>query len=147
VESWGGLGVHTLLSVQRLFPQRFPNMVFASVGLVDSAEFKGPDPLGALERRVRGDLDRYTRFAESLGLYAEFRYALGTDVTEELERLCVDLMREFRRPVVFAGQLVFQRENLFTRSLHHETAFSIQRRLQFLGAQVVVLPVRVWDVG
>ena len=42
--------------------------------------------------------------------------------------MCLDLVKEFRRPVVFAGQLVFQRENLFTRTLHHETAFSIQRR-------------------
>ena len=50
--------------------------------------------------------------------------------------MCLDLIKEFRRPVVFAGQLVFQRENLFTRSLHHETAFSIQRRLQFRGVQV-----------
>ena len=47
--------------------------------------------------------------------------------------------------MVFAGQLVFQKENLFTRSLHHETAFSIQRRLQFRGVQVVILPIRVWD--
>jgi hypothetical protein len=47
--------------------------------------------------------------------------------------------------VVFAGQLVFQKENLFTRSLHHETAFSVQRRLQFRGVQVVILPIRVWD--
>lgn len=35
------------------------------------------------------------------------------------------LVRKFRQPVVFTGQLVFQRENLFTRSLHQETAFAI----------------------
>jgi hypothetical protein len=46
---------------------------------------------------------------------------------------------------VFAGQLVFQRENLFTRTLHSETAFSIQRRLQFSGVQVIILPIRVWE--
>jgi hypothetical protein len=46
---------------------------------------------------------------------------------------------------VFAGQLVFEKENVFTRSLHHETSFSIQRRLQFRGIQVVILPIRVWD--
>jgi len=83
--------------------------------------------------------------AERMGMYAEFRYALGTDLVLELENLCVDLVKEFRRPVVFAGQLVFQRENLFTRSLHHETAFSIQRRLQFRGVQVIILPIRVWE--
>jgi hypothetical protein len=46
---------------------------------------------------------------------------------------------------VFAGQLVFQRETVFTRTLHHETAFSIQRRLQFAGIQVIILPIRVWQ--
>ena len=59
--------------------------------------------------------------------------------------MCLDLVKEFRRPVVFAGQLVFERESLFTRSLHHETAFSIQRRLQFRGVQVIILPIRVWE--
>ena len=59
--------------------------------------------------------------------------------------MCLDLIKEFRRSVVFAGQLVFQRENLFTRTLHHETAFSIQRRLQFAGIQVIILPIRVWE--
>ena len=49
------------------------------------------------------------------------------------------------RPAVFAGQLVFERESLFTRTLHHGTAFSIQRRLQFNGIQVIVLPIRVWQ--
>ena len=47
--------------------------------------------------------------------------------------------------MVFAGQLVFQRENVLTRSLHHETAFSVQRRLQFAGIQVIILPIRVWE--
>jgi len=145
VESYDGLGVHTLLSVHRLLPGHYRNFVFVSVGLVDSAQFKGADELGALERKVSGDLQDYVRFAERLGTYAEYRYALGTDLVHELEHLCEDLVREFRRPVVFAGQLVFQRENLFTRTLHHHTAFAIQRRLQFRGIQVIVMPIRVWQ--
>ncbi len=56
-----------------------------------------------------------------------------------------DRQKEFRRSIVFAGQLVFQRETIFTRTLHHETAFSIQRRLQFAGIQVIILPIRVWQ--
>ena len=78
-----------------------------------------------------------------MGTYSEYRLAVGTDLIQELEGISLDLAKEFRRAVVFTGQLVFQRENLFTRSLHHETAFSIQRRLQFLGIQVVILPIRV----
>jgi len=145
VESYGGLGVHTLFSVQRLFPRHFRNLVFVTAGLVDSAQFKGVDELGALEAKVRSDLEQYVSLAERMGVYAEYRYTLGTDLVQELEDLCTDLVKEFRRPVVFAGQLVFQRENLFTRTLHHETAFSIQRRLQFAGIQVIVMPIRVWD--
>ena len=103
------------------------------------------DALGALVKRVRCDLDQYLRLAERMGFYAEHRHALGTDLIQELEAICVDLTREFRRPVVFTGQLVFERENLLSRTLHHETAFSIQRRLQFMGIQVIVLPIRVWE--
>jgi len=147
VESYSGLGIHTLLSVERLYPRHYRNMVFVSVGLVDSAQFKGADAVGALEDRVRADLERFVQLGESLGAYCEYRLALGTDLVQELESICVTLMREFRRPVVFAGQLVFERENLFTRALHHETAYSIQRRLQFQGLQVIVLPIRVWERG
>ena len=94
---------------------------------------------------MRGDLERYIQLAQRMGYYSEYRYTLGTDLIAELEGMCLDLIKEFRRPVVFAGQLVFQKESLFTRSLHHETAFSIQRRLQFMGVQVIILPIRVWE--
>jgi hypothetical protein len=145
VESYAGLGIHTLLSVQRLFPRHFKNFVFVSVGLVDSAKFKGVQDVEAFEAQVREDLLKYTSLAQRMGYYAEYRYTLGTDLIEELHNICTDLVREFRRPVVFAGQLVFQRENLFTRTLHSETSFSIQRRLQFAGVQVIILPIRVWE--
>ena len=145
VESYGGLGIHTLLSVHRMLPKHFKNFVFCSVGLVDSGQFKGVEDLEALENKVRQDLEQYVQLSMRMGFYAEYRYTLGTDLIQELEGMCLDLVKEFRKPVVFAGQLVFQRENLFTRSLHHETAFSIQRRLQFAGIQVIILPIRVWE--
>ena len=50
--------------------------------------FKGVDALGALEQRVRSDLEQYTQFARRLGQYAHSRYALGTDLVQELERGC-----------------------------------------------------------
>jgi hypothetical protein len=66
---------------------------------------------------------------------------------QELEGVCVDVAREFRRPVVFAGQLVFEREDLLTRTLHHQTVYSIQRRLEFAGIQMIILPIRVWGAA
>lgn len=114
---------------------------------MDSAQFKGVEELGALEEKVSADLAAYVGLAERLGLYAEDRYVLGTDLVDELEQVCVDVTKEFRRPIVFAGQLVFQREDLLTRSLHSQTATSIQRRLEFSGIQVIVLPIRVWETA
>jgi amino acid transporter len=145
VNGYDGLGIHTLLSIQRLFPRHFKNLVFASVGVMDSGQFKGADSVAALERTVREDLERYVDMGQRMGYYAEYRYTLGTDPIEELEGLCRTLVPEFRRITVFAGQLVFQRVNPLTRMLHQETAFAIQRRLQFAGIQVVILPIRVWE--
>ena len=145
VESYAGLGIHTLLTVQRMFPRHFKNMVFVSVGLVDSGQFKGTESVSELELKVRRDLEQYVELAQRMGYYAEYRFTIGTDLIEELEQICHDLQKEFRRSIVFAGQLVFQRETVFTRTLHHETAFSIQRRLQFAGIQVIILPIRVWQ--
>jgi len=147
VESYSGLGVHTFLWIHRLFPEQFKNFVFVSVGLVDSAQFKGVQELGALEGRVREDLEKYVHLAHRLGCYAEYRYALGTDVPLELEGICTALAGEFPSPTVFAGRLVFQRELLITRSLHDQTAHSLQRRLLFHGIPVIILPVRVWDIA
>jgi amino acid permease-like protein len=147
VESYSGLGVHTFLWIHRLFPEQFKNFVFVSIGLVDSAQFKGVHELGALEKRVREDLEKYVHLANRLGGYAEYRYALGTDAAQELEGICTALAGEFPSPTVFAGRLVFQRELLITRSLHDQTAASLQRRLLFYGIPVIILPVRVWDVA
>jgi amino acid transporter len=82
VESYAGLGIHTLLSVQRLFPRHFKNFVFVSVGLVDSAKFKGVQDVEKFEAQVREDLERYTSLAQRMGYYAEYRYTLGTDLIE-----------------------------------------------------------------
>jgi hypothetical protein len=145
VGRYDGLGVHTLLSVQRLLPRHFKNVVFVSAGVVDSGRFKGADSMHVLEEQVAHDLQEYVRLANRMGYYAEYRYALGTDTVEELDILCADLAHEFRGIAVFLGQLVFERENLFTRVLHQETAFAIQRRLQFRGLHSVILPIRVWE--
>jgi hypothetical protein len=94
---------------------------------------------------VRDDLAAYVRLASRLGFHAESRWALGTDLVNDLENLCSSVVSEREQAIVFTGQLVFQRENLLSRTLHHETSFAIQRRLQFRGIQVIILPIRVWE--
>ncbi len=69
--------------------------------------------------------------------------SIGTDPVDELEHLCVEVKQRFPRTIFFAGQLVFQKDTWFRRLLHNETAFSLQRRLQWDGVPMVILPTRV----
>jgi len=108
----------------------------------DSGRFKGTAEIENLKWSTEEMLQKYVDFVRHHGRYAEYAYALGTDTVDEVEKLCQGVAKTFRRTVFFAGKLVFSEENLLTRQLHNQAAFTIQRRLQFSGMQMVVLPVR-----
>ena len=143
VSGYGGLGVHALLTIQRLFPGYYKNVVFLSVGVVDSGHFKGKAEVDALIANTENGLRRYVEFARRLGLAAESRYRIGTDVVLDSEQLCQEVRREFPKGVVFLGKLVFAQEKFYYRFLHNDTAFAIQRKLQFSGLPTIVLPIRM----
>jgi amino acid transporter len=147
VRDFDGIGVHTLLTIPQLFPNHFKNIVFISVGLIDSSQFKGASEIENLRRQKEENLKSYVEFANCLGWYAEYRYSLSVDLLDELVTLCKDVGREFRRPVFFAGKLVFQEESLFTRILRNHTPFTLQQKLQFEGLQMIILPIRVFTSG
>ena len=143
VASYGGIGIHTLLNIFRAFPAHFKNVVFVSVGLVDSGEFKGEHAVAELQRRTQEMLDPYVTLAQGLGVAATSRMAVGTEVVETAEHLCLEVAREFPRSTFFAGKMIFQRETWYQGILHNETAFAIQKRLQWAGKTMVTMPVRV----
>ncbi len=143
VGSYAGLGIHSLLTVLRLFPGLYRNVVFVSVAVVDSATFKNVKEVEEVQARTQASLDRYVELARRLGLAATSRLALGTEVVDEAHALCASIAREFPRSLFFAGKLIFERETIFQRILHNESAFQLQRRLQFAGLNAMVLPVRV----
>jgi hypothetical protein len=110
---------------------------------VDSAHFKEKAEIERLLAHTELDLKRYVELANKLGLRADHRMTVGTDVVREAEELCQDIGRDYPRAVFFLGKLVFAHEKFFYRFLHNDTAFAIQRRLQFSGLQTVVLPIRM----
>jgi amino acid transporter len=143
VGGYSGLGVHTLLNAVRFVPNHFKNMIFISVGVVDSGNFKGVEELEGLQGFVESSLEKYVDLARRLGFPSISYMAVGTDVVDELEHLCRVVHRDFPKAVVFAGQLVFQRETWYGALLHNQTAYSLQRRLQWDGVPMVILPTRV----
>jgi amino acid transporter len=142
VGGYSGLGVHTTLAGMREFPAKFQNVVFLSVGVIDSNAFKSDGSLERLRERTDEGLDRYVALARRFGVPATRRSAIGTDVVSELERLCRDAAADYPLLTFFAGQLVFRRTRWLRSLLHNETAFALQRRLQEEGRTLVILPAR-----
>jgi len=143
VNGFNGLGLHTLFTAYRNFHGHFKNYVFLQAGVVDAGRFKGSQEVDALKLSIESDLKKYEELMRSHGYYAEGRYSLGTDVVDEVEKLAKEAGSRFPNHVLFAGQLVFPKESIFTRFLHNYTAFAIQKRLYYEGIPVVILPIRV----
>jgi hypothetical protein len=123
VESYNGLGIHSLLNIVKQFPGYFKQMVFVSVAVLDTGNFKGSGEVERLEENTKRELDHYVKLATNLGIPSH----------------------DFKQSVFFAAKLVFQKQKWYQRILHSETAYAIQNRLQFQGLSMVVLPVRVWN--
>jgi hypothetical protein len=113
------------------------------VGVVDSGAFKGVKELSHVHEKVEVDLGKYVELAKRLGWNSEYRVATGIDAVHELTKLCIDLARIYPRVVFFAGKLIWKREGWYQRILHNETAYQVQRRLQWKGLPMTVLPLRV----
>jgi hypothetical protein len=143
VTGFNGFGVHTLLSVVRSFPNLYKNFIFVSIGVADSGSFKGAGAAEALKKSTEESLKKYVDLARRLGISADYRMGFGTDVVDTAVQVCESTSEEFPRSTFFTGQLVFHRVRLFHKLLHNETAFAIQRRLQWNGLTTVILPIRV----
>ncbi|HMA80681.1 MAG TPA: APC family permease, partial [Candidatus Binatia bacterium] len=113
VRDFEGIAIHTLLNVQRLFPNHFKNIIFISVGVIDTGQFKGQREIESLKRKTEENLQSFVEYANCLGWYAESRYSLGVDLIQELVTLCESVAKEHPRTVFFSGKLVFQEENFF----------------------------------
>jgi len=143
VGGYNGFGVHTLLNIVRSFPGLYKNFIFISIAVVDQGIFKGEEGLDVLKISVQESLLKYVNLARKLGFAADWRMGVGTDVVDTSTDLCLETMQQFPRSTVFTGKLAFRVEKFYHRLLHNETAYAIQRRLQWSGVTNVILPIRM----
>ena len=113
------------------------------MAVIDSGSFKGAEEVNQLEESVKQGLEKYVELARKLGFAADYRMEMGTDVVESAMNLCKTIAAEYPRSTVFTGQITFRLEKFYHRMLHNETAFAIQRRLQWDGVTTVILPIRM----
>ncbi len=142
VTGYHGFGINTFYSINKNFPGIYENFIFVSIAVVDSGTFKGAAELEALSKSTKKSLEKYVDLAREMGFAADFRMDIGTDVVDMAVPLCQDIAQEFPNSTFFTGQIVFRHENPFQKILHNETAFAIQRRLQYSGITTVIMPVR-----
>lgn len=142
VSGFNGLGVHTVLSTLRFFPGLYKQFIFVSIAVVDSGHFKGREEISALQKQTDEDVEKYVNLTRRLGFPAEGVTDIGIEVVAEATEVCERVAKQYPKATIISGKLVFRQERMFNRLLHNETPTLIQRRLQWLGVPMVVLPIR-----
>jgi amino acid transporter len=143
VSQYGGIGIHSMLAIHKMVPSYFKNIIFVSVAIVDSGTFKGVEEMDALRANVDATLKRYVDLARRLGWNAGSATSTGIDPADEITKVCLELATQYPRIMFFAGKLLWQRESWWQRLLHNETAFQVERRLQWKGLPMTVIPLRI----
>jgi len=143
VNGFGGMGLHTLFSIQRLFPEMYKNYIFIQVGLVDSDVFKGVEEINKLRNYCIQDLNRYVAYMHKHGFNARYYFTIGVDVVEESINIAKEIIMSYPNTIFFAGQLVFPEDTFLNRWLHNYTAFAIQREFYLRGMPILILPIRL----
>ena len=138
-----GVGVHTLLWVQRMFPGHYKNFVFLSVGEVDAQSYGGEGALRTLRYAIENSLRFFVRYCHTHGIAAEYYVGYGTEPVEEFIKLADQVSEKYPNAVFFASKLIFPRTTFLTRWLHNRTPQELQERLHVKGRQMVLLPMRV----
>jgi amino acid transporter len=138
-----GGGLHALLWVLRMFPGHFKNFIFVNARTVDSHAYGGEGAVEQMRVEAEATLKYFVDFCQSHGMASSSYLGFGTDVVNEVIRLCEEINHEYPNSIFFTSKLIFETDNWLTRLLHNQAALAIQRRLHFDGLQMVILPMKV----
>ncbi len=143
VNAYSGLGIHTLLILLKTFPGQFKQVYFASVGVLDSGNFKGTEEVARLRADRQKTIDNSSCWpAPSASPPTANSPSAPIPWQSRPSSACASAQR-FPRSVFFAGKLLFEAEKWYYPLLHNETAYAITRRLQLQGIPMVVMPIRI----
>ncbi|NEX60568.1 APC family permease [Noviherbaspirillum galbum] len=143
VGSSRGGGLHALLWVQRMFPGHFRNFIFVNARTVDTHSYGGEGAVEQMRAEANATLKFFVDFCHSHNMASSAYLGFGTDVVDEVTKLCEDISQEYPNSIFFTSKLIFEHDNWFTRLLHNQAALAIQRRLHFESLQMVILPMKV----
>lgn len=137
------VGMHTLLSVMRLFPNQFKNYVFISAGEVDTESYRGEHELEEMKHKVESMLDYFVKYCNQYQIPAEAYAGFGTDSVQELEHLADVAGARYPHGIFFTSRLVFSNESVVKWYLHNQTPLLLQHYLHFRGKELMILPMKI----
>jgi hypothetical protein len=143
VNGYNGLGMHTLFKLMTTLGSIFKRYVFIQVGVIDSGNFKGSGDVDKLREHLNSELTKYVEFIEKHGFDSEKYSSIGVNALDEIEKIVIELRSYYLDSVVFCGQLLFKKENFWTRLMHNNIAFALQRRFHSLNIPFMVLPIQI----
>jgi amino acid transporter len=141
VNGYSAIGLYSLFYLLNTFHNTYKNFVFISVGVVDSGSFNSHEQLEILKLQIENDLQKYVKLIKELGCHAEYRYGIGTDVSEEVLKLVPEVLEKYPNSTFVGGQLIIRGMYRLSRVLHNFTIFSIQRRLYKHGLTTIIIPI------
>jgi amino acid transporter len=141
VNGYSGIGLYSLFKILSKFKDVYKNFVFIQVGIVDADSFHQSAVVETITENIEQDLNKYVYLINQLGYNAEYRYAIGTDVAEEVIKIVPEIIDKYQNTTFIGGQLVFSGTYRASRLLHNYTIFSIQRRLYKLGLTTIIIPI------
>jgi amino acid transporter len=144
VNGFNGLGIHTVLTVIKLFGQAFKNFVFVQIGVIDTGNFKGTEEVDRLQSHCGDEVASYVDFMSKNGYYAEGITSIGTDIVEEANKVVPKVLDKYSDPIFFGGQLVFKEDTFMNNLLHNYIVFQLQQSMYHQGITFVILPIRVY---
>lgn len=137
------VGMHTLLSILRIFPGQFTNFIFLSAGEVDTESFRGEHELKDMQAKVDGMLDYFVRYCQEYQIPAEAYSGYGTDSVYELECLAEKISDKYPQGIFFSSRLVFVDDSPLKWILHNHTPLLLQQYLHLRGKELMILPMKL----
>lgn len=137
------IGMHTLLSIMRIFPHQFKNYVFIGVGVVDMKSYQAQAEFDAMQVHFKDILSYLVKYCQSYQIPAESYVGFGTDPVKELKDLADKVGAKYPHAIYFASRLIFEKENIVKWMLHNHTPQVMQDHLHGQGRELMILPMRV----
>ncbi len=141
-QNFGG-GVNCLLDIEKLFPGIFKNIIFVTVGELDSNIFSEEKRWRDMRRKTKNMLRKYKNYCTKKKIFNKAYVGYSTDVVEKLTELTDRISKEYEKVVFFDTKFIFNDESFLTQILFNHVPYTMQRKMHIKDMEMIVLPMRV----